>query len=177
MAHGNSERLADLIGDILDLERIESGRLRLEMQALDIAPLLAQAAELNAAYAERYQAFIEVRAGEALPANADPHRLLQVLANLISNAAKFSPSGGRILLHGYREHGCVVLSVTDQGPGIAAEFLGRLFGKFEQADRDKPGTGLGLAISKALVEKMGGRIRCESEPGRGATFFVELVSP
>jgi PAS domain S-box-containing protein len=174
IAHGNSERLAALIGDILDLERIESGGLRLEMQALDVAPLVRQAAELNAAYAQRYKASVEVRAGEALPARADPHRLLQVLANLISNAAKFSPPGGRILLYGYREPGRVVVSVSDQGPGIPPEFLGRLFGRFEQADGRKPGTGLGLAISKALVEKMGGRIRCESEPGRGATFFVEL---
>jgi PAS domain S-box-containing protein len=174
MAHGNSERLAELISDILDLERIESGSLRLEMQQLDVAPLVRQAAELNAAYAKRYSAFIEVRADEELVTHADPRRLLQVLANLISNAAKFSPPAGRILLCGYCEPARVVISVTDQGPGIAAEFLGRLFGKFEQSSADKPGTGLGLAISKALVERMGGGIRCESEPGRGATFFVEL---
>ncbi|HET7669809.1 MAG TPA: PAS domain S-box protein [Burkholderiales bacterium] len=178
MAHANSERLAELISDLLDLEGVESGRMRLEMQAVEVGALLRQSAELNQAYAERHQARIEVRppAGE-LAASADPRRLSQVLSNLISNAAKFSPPGGRILLTAYREPGSVTLAVSDQGPGIPEEFRARLFGKFEQADPAKPGTGLGLAICKAIVERMGGAIRCESEPGRGATFLVELREP
>ena len=106
---------------------------------------------------------------------ADRKRLQQIVANFISNAAKFSPKDGEIRIAARRTpEGRVALSVADQGPGIPDEFKTRIFGKFEQAKHDKGGTGLGLAICKALVERMGGRIGCDSAPGKGATFFVEL---
>src|SRR5205085_1551122 len=105
----------------------------------------------------------------------DRKRLQQVIANLVSNAAKFSPAGGEIRIAALAgDPGRVVLSVSDQGPGVPEEFKQRMFGRFEQAEHEKGGTGLGLAISKALVERMGGRIWCESTPGRGATVLVEL---
>ncbi|HTM60078.1 MAG TPA: ATP-binding protein, partial [Burkholderiales bacterium] len=105
----------------------------------------------------------------------DRKRLQQIVANFISNAAKFSPKDGEIHLAARRSpEGRVVLSVADQGPGVPEEFKARIFGRFEQAKHDKGGTGLGLAICKVLVERMGGRIWCESVPAKGATFFVEL---
>jgi PAS domain S-box-containing protein len=175
LAHGNGERLADLISDILDLERIESGRLHLEIEKVAVHPVLEQVAELNSAYVARHKARIEVRApAEGLAVSADRDRLVQVLTNLVSNAAKFSPEGGAIRLQAAAKRDRVVLSVSDEGPGIPDEFRARLFGKFEQADHDKAGTGLGLAISKAMVEKMGGHIACISAPGQGATFTLDL---
>ena len=175
LAHANGERLAALVNDLLDLERVESGRLRLELEDLDAGAMLQEAASLDTAYAERFNARVRVDAEAGLRITADRRRLLQVLSNLISNAAKFSPAGGEVTLRarGVENHR-VVLSVSDQGPGIPQDFKARLFGKFEQADPDKPGTGLGLAICKSLVERMGGRIWCESEPGKGATFLAEL---
>ena len=176
IAYGNSERLQALIDDILDLEQVESGRLRLVLGPTAAGEVLAKAATLNAPYAERYGARIVATPPPAeLHAMADEARLLQVLTNLISNAAKHSPRGGVITLSATRNGQRVVFSVADQGPGIPDEFKARIFGKFEQADGGKPGTGLGLAISKALVEKMGGEIRFESERGRGAVFSVELL--
>jgi PAS domain S-box-containing protein len=174
MAHANSERLSELIGDLLDLERVESGRLKLDLERVDAGALLAEAAELNAPYAARFGARMGLRAEPGLQVTADRKRLLQVLTNLISNAAKFSPPGGEIALAAAGQGNRVVLSVSDKGPGVPEAFRARLFGKFEQADHDKAGTGLGLAICKSLVERMGGRIWCESEPGRGATFLAEL---
>ncbi len=174
MAHANSERLAELIGDLLDLERAESERLHLELERLDAAKLLEEAASLNASYAARFRAHIGVVAPDRLEVTADRRRLLQVLTNFISNAAKFSPRGGEIGLAARAQGDRVVFSVADQGPGVPDEFKARLFGKFEQAAHGKAGTGLGLAICKSLVERMGGRIWCESESGKGATFFAEL---
>jgi PAS domain S-box-containing protein len=176
IAHGNSERLSRLIDDILDLEQVESGRMRLSMQAIPAAEVLATTVQLNSAYAEQYAARLVPQAVPAeVRVNADRDRLLQVLANLVSNAAKHSPPGGAITLGVEHDAHRVVFSVADQGPGIPAQFQPRLFGKFEQADPSKTGTGLGLAIAKAMVEKMGGSIRFSSPPGRGATFYVELA--
>jgi len=174
MAHANGERLNDLINDVLDLERAESGRLRLELEPVDVGALLEEAAALNAPYAEKYSAQLRVDAPKGVSATADRKRLQQIVANLVSNAAKFSPKEGEIRIAARADQNRVLLSVTDQGPGIPDEFKARIFGKFEQARHDKGGTGLGLAICKALVERMGGRIWCENAPDRGAVFLVEL---
>ena len=175
MAHANGERLNELINDVLDLERAESGRLRLELEPIDVGALLEEAATLNASYAEKYSAQLRVEAPTGLSAVADRKRLQQIVANFVSNAAKFSPKNGEIRLAARRTpEGRAVVSVADQGPGVPEEFKTRIFGRFEQAKHDKGGTGLGLAICKVLVERMGGRIWCESTPGKGATFFVEL---
>jgi PAS domain S-box-containing protein len=175
IAYGNSERLQALIDDILDLERVETGRLRLELGPISVGQLLTKSAALNAPYAERFGARIATAAVPAeLRVRADEARLLQILANLISNAAKHSPVDGEIRLAAQRKGDRVVLSVADRGEGIPEEFKSRIFGKFEQADGGRAGTGLGLAISKALVERMGGEIRFDSEPRRGTIFYVEL---
>ena len=175
MAHANGERLAELINDVLDLERAESGRLQLKLEPVDVALALQEAATLNASYVERFKAHLSTEAAGGLTVTADRKRLQQVIANLVSNAAKFSPEGGEIRIAARRNRdGRVALSVTDQGPGVPEDFKDRMFEKFEQAQHDKGGTGLGLAICKALVERMGGRIWCESAPGQGATVLFEL---
>jgi PAS domain S-box-containing protein len=175
IAYANTERLADLVNDILDIERIEAGGVELSLRAVPLGELLERAFELNAGYAERFGARFELElAPKGLSVRADRDRLMQVLTNLLSNAAKHSPRGAAVTVKVEERGAAARLSVIDRGPGIAAEFRARLFGKFEQADRSRGGTGLGLAISKALIERMDGRIGCESEPGRGSTFWIEL---
>ena len=175
MAHANGERLAELINDVLDLERAESGRLQLKLEPVELARALQEAATLNASYVERFKAHLRTEVPAGLSVTADRKRLQQVIANLVSNAAKFSPEGGEIRVAARPSRdGRVALSVTDQGPGVPADFQDRMFERFEQAEHDKGGTGLGLAICKALVERMGGRIWCESAPGQGTTMLFEL---
>ena len=175
IAYANSERLAELVNDILDMERIEAGRMPMRLETVETGALIARAIELNAAYGERHGVrFALVAGGSAASVRADPDRLMQVLTNLLSNAAKYSPAGGEVAIATADAGRHLRISVTDRGPGVPADFRARLFGKFEQADRAHGGTGLGLAISKALVERMDGRIGCDSEPGRGACFWVEI---
>jgi PAS domain S-box-containing protein len=175
MASLNGDRLVELINDILDLEKTESGRMRLKLQRVEVRAMLEEAAVLNTGYAQRYGVRYRVVPCEAsLAVLADPDRLLQILTNFLSNAAKFSPRGGEVVISAAARDDRVLLSVSDSGPGIAPEFRARLFGKFEQADPSRGGSGLGLALCKAMCEKMGGRIGCDSEPGRGARFFVDL---
>jgi signal transduction histidine kinase len=174
IAYANSERLAALVNDILDIERIEAGRMELDIESVDAGALLERALELNAAYAERLGVRFVLAGGTATAVRADSARLMQVITNLLSNAAKHSPRGADVRVACADAGRMLRISVADSGPGIPAEFRARLFGKFEQADSAQGGTGLGLAISKALVERMEGRIGCDSEPGQGATFWIEL---
>jgi len=178
MAQQNSDRLAVLINDILDLEKIEAGRMDFKVGPVAVLPLLGRAVELNAPYAGKFGVRFELgRVPEATVA-ADEDRVLQVLTNLMSNAVKFSPSGSAVTVSAELREGKVRISVADQGAGVPEEFRGRIFDKFAQADgsdtRAKSGTGLGLSISRAIVEKLGGKIGYESVPGRGATFYFEL---
>lgn len=174
----NSDRLVALVNDLLDMERIDSGRLEVQAERVELEPLLQEAVRLHAAYAERlgvrYVATSEPQAAVV----ADRERCMQVLANLLSNAAKFSPPGSEVRIEACRQAGVVRISVIDRGRGIAPEFRARIFEKFAQAEsgdaRRKGGSGLGLAITKGLVEAMGGRIGFDSESGRGTTFWVEL---
>ncbi|HVY04415.1 MAG TPA: ATP-binding protein [Burkholderiales bacterium] len=179
LAYQNSERLRDLINNILDIEKMESGALRYAPEVVDVVDVLRRAAELNQPYA----ATLSVRILADLPeksmhVHVDPARLMQVLTNLLSNAAKFSPGGENVMLSCRDDGNSVRIEVRDRGPGIPQEFRSRIFGKFAQADssdtRQKGGAGLGLSITRALVEKMNGRVDYESNPGEGATFFVDL---
>jgi PAS domain S-box-containing protein len=179
MAYENTERLTALVSDILDLERLESGRTDFRIVPVAVAPFLARALALNAAYADRHGVRFALGAvPEQAHVAADPDRLMQVMTNLLSNAAKFSPRGAEVTVTAHPSAGAVRLEVIDRGRGIPAEFRSSIFGKFAQADgsdsRQKGGTGLGLAIAKAMIERMSGRIGYESEVGRGTTFFVEL---
>ena len=178
MAYQNSERLTALVNDILDLEKVESGKLELHVEPVALAPFLTRTLALNAAYAEKYgTAFKLVAAPAAVDVLADPERLMQVLTNLLSNAAKHSPAGEPVLVRTSPANGRMRIEVIDRGPGIPEEFRSRIFQKFAQADAPdgnvKGGTGLGLAISKAITEAMGGTIGYESS-GAGTIFYVEI---
>ena len=178
IASENSDRLAALVNDLLDMDRLESGSMDFDIGEVDAHALVGQAVSLNTAYAERLGVRLAGEANPGLRVLADHDRLIQVLTNLLSNAAKFSPQGATVLVRAKAVPGGVRFEVEDRGRGIPEEFRGRIFGKFAQADssdsRLKGGTGLGLAISKALVERMQGRIGFDSEPGRGTTFWLEL---
>jgi PAS domain S-box-containing protein len=179
IAYRNTDRLTLLINDILDIEKIEAGQAHLELRTLELAPILEQALEANAGYAASCE--VQLHLSRPVPraiVNVDANRLLQVMANLLSNAAKFSPGGSTVDVSVSVRQSVVRVCVRDDGPGIAPEFHAQIFQKFSQADgsdsRSKPGTGLGLAISRALIERMNGTIDFESQPGCGALFFFEL---
>lgn len=183
IANRNSKRLGGLINDLLDIEKIAAGKAHFDMQTRTILPILEQSVEENRNYgAERNVklALTSDLAGAGAGARVDKQRLEQILANLLSNAVKFSPDGGTVTVGATSKNADIVVSVTDQGPGIPEEFHNRIFQKFAQADssdtRQKDGTGLGLAITRELVERMGGTIDFESAEGKGTHFFFTLPS-
>ncbi len=179
IANNNCERLIRLINDILDVEKIESGQMRLNPQVVDIKQLVQQALAANEGFAGQHRVTVLLQApDEPLPVRIDSDCLTQVLTNLLSNAVKFSPPEGAVEVRVSRVAQQVRVEVADHGPGIPEEFRSRIFQKFSQADssdtRQKGGTGLGLNISRALVEQMGGQIGFSSEAGAGTTFFFEI---
>ena len=179
IAHKNSERLILLVNDILDMEKIEAGKMEFDMQLVTLMPLLTQALDGNRAYGEQFKVSYELES--SLPdvmIKADANRLMQVFANLLSNAAKFSPAGGKVSVSVEQIDKRVRISVKDNGSGIPDEFKGQIFQKFAQADasdtKKKGGTGLGLSITKAIIEQMGGSIGFTSQLNVLTTFFVEF---
>jgi PAS domain S-box-containing protein len=179
VAERNGQRLLDLINDILDIEKIESGKLTMEPELLTLDELVGESLVLNKGFAERFQVRYEPR-GTLLPVQvkADRKRLLQVMTNLLSNAAKFSPAGEAVEVTMEDLGTRVRVGVHDHGPGIPENFRTRIFGRFAQADssatRQKGGTGLGLAICKRLIELMDGRIGFADRDGGGTVFYFEL---
>ncbi len=178
IAHKNSERLIRLVNDILDIDRIDSGRMHFDLRREALRPLLAHVVESNKAYGDKFGVSFVLEPGPEIWINVDASRLTQVIANLLSNAAKFSPPGGEVHITVAMADGRVRVRVIDQGAGIRPDFRDRIFTKFSQSDRaierKTGGAGLGLYISKQIVEYMDGRIGFDSEPGHGATFWVEL---
>jgi PAS domain S-box-containing protein len=176
----NSERLLRLINDILDMEKIESGKMEFDFEPLTVRSLIDAAVAENRAFLDQLKLGVEtVFNGEpGTTVRGDNGRLMQVLANLISNAAKYSPEGGVVTVGAEAGETSVRLWVKDRGPGIPESFHGRIFQKFSQADssdtRQKGGTGLGLSIAKAIVERHGGTIGFETAEGKGTTFIVDL---
>ncbi|HET7229259.1 MAG TPA: ATP-binding protein [Longimicrobium sp.] len=173
----NTDRLIRLINDILDIERIESGKVAMEPGPVNVAELVQGAAEVMLPMAERAGVELYVWA-EPMRLIADADRILQVLTNLVSNAIKFSPQGTAVQLTVEPEGGEAVFRVADQGRGIPHDRLESIFERFQQVDssdsRQKGGTGLGLAICRSIVGQHGGRIWAESEPGQGSTFIFTL---
>lgn len=179
IAYKNSQRLTHLINDLLDMEKMVAGKMNFDLQTQALMPLLAQSIESTRNYAQQYQVTLALQAPvDGVQVRVDGSRLQQVLSNFLSNAAKFSPRGGQVDIRVHMRDGVVRVTVIDHGPGIPAEFKGRIFQKFSQADssdtRTKGGTGLGLAISKELIERMDGQVGFESEKGQGARFYFEL---
>lgn len=175
----NSRRLSFLINDLLDMEKLLAGKLQFDRHVQPVMPLIEQSLTDNQAYAAQFGVRYTLGARvEDVQVDVDAQRLQQVMANLLSNAAKFSPAGSEVTVDVLRNGGALRVQVTDRGPGVPLEFQARIFQKFSQADssdsRQKGGTGLGLAISRELIERMGGRMGFESQPGKGARFFFEL---
>ena len=171
--------LLALIDDVLDIARIEAGRLQLALQPVSLALLVNDVLGLMQPLAQARGARLQQRLDPAgLPdlVWADPTRLRQVLLNLLSNAIKFNREGGRVTVHGHIDAGRVHLVVADQGPGILPEQLGRLFQPFERLGQDGAvdGTGIGLALSRSLVQLMHGEIGVRSQPGQGSEFWLQL---
>ena len=179
IAQSNSSRLHELINDLLDMEKLMAGKMRYDIREQPIWPLLEDAITHNQPYADQYQVALEL-VGHPVEVNVafDSQRLAQILANLISNAVKFSSPGSVVTLKASVDHDWLRVSVRDRGIGIKDEFKSRIFSRFSQADagdaRQKGGTGLGLAICKELIEAMSGSIGYESQEHLGSTFWFEL---
>lgn len=179
IALSNTERLVRLINDILDIEKMQSGNVDFRLRSTELAPALRALVAANEPFAVAHRVTLllpdEIPPGEVL---VDPDRFAQVLTNLLSNAVKFSPPESTVDVGAERRGRTFRIHVRDRGPGVPAEFEGRVFQRFAQADasntRHRGGTGLGLAIAKELVERMRGTIGFEPAEGGGTTFFVEL---
>jgi PAS domain S-box-containing protein len=179
IAYNNSDRLVLLINDILDIQKFEAGRMDLNLKTIDPVELVKKSIEVNQGYSDEYKTpFVLKEANPGLLIEGDEGRLMQVLSNLLSNAAKFSPEGSTVELSVDKDDGMVLISVTDQGHGIAEENQDQIFEKFTQVDstdtRQIGGTGLGLSISKSIVEEHGGLMDFESKLDPGSTFFFTL---
>jgi DNA-binding response OmpR family regulator len=179
IGYRNCERLIVLVNDILDMEKLAANRMVFEPRIGNLISLVRQALEANAPYAQKFGVTFELHAiDEAAGVFLDQNRFGQVIANLLSNAAKFSPAAGCVDVTVRRIDDRARIEVQDYGPGIPEEFKPRIFGRFMQADssvtRAKGGTGLGLHITREMVERMGGWIGFESVAGQGATFWVEF---
>jgi signal transduction histidine kinase len=177
-----SRFMLNLINDLQDVSRIEAGRLDLKVRPGDWEEFVRRNAGLNAALAARRGIAIAVEAGEGpLVLPFDANRMEQVLNNLVGNAVKFSPQGGRVTVRVELQGERVRTSVVDAGPGIPAGERGALFTPFHRGSAPLPpgerSTGLGLAIARRIVEAHGGEIGVESEVGKGSTFFFTLPAP
>jgi len=179
IANKNTERLLLRINDILAIEKIESGKMVYHYKLLNLQEFLEAAIQANYAYGEQFGVkFVITQCPDTIQIYADEDRLMQVMNNLLSNAAKFSLPGASVELSAVRRAHKVRISITDNGKGIPQNFQKHIFEKFAQADasdtRVLGGTGLGLSISKAIVEQHGGRIDFISRVNIGTTFFFDL---
>jgi two-component system phosphate regulon sensor histidine kinase PhoR len=171
------DSLSQIVSELLELSRIESGRVPLTVRPTQVAKIIAPAVERLRLQAERAGIVVSVDCPDDLPLIlADPSRLEQVIVNLLHNAIKFTPSGGRIDVNAHLAPDAIVFSVHDTGIGIAEDDLPRIFERFFKADRARSGggTGLGLAIARHLVEAHGGKIWVESVEGKGSTFSFSI---
>ena len=180
--HGAGEHLLQLINDILDLAKVESGRLELQISSIDLAVQLPNSLSMIKEKAHKHGIKLDLRISDELQeirVPADEVKFKQIMFNLLSNAVKFTPDGGSVTVEARLESGYVVVSVSDTGIGIRSEDREKIFGAFEQVDsshaRRQQGTGLGLALTRRLAELHGGRILVESPGlGKGSTFEVVL---
>jgi signal transduction histidine kinase len=179
MMERNTQNLIELVNDLLDASKLESGTMRLDVASIELRGLIEEMREQMQPLAAEKEITLEERMPEDLPQlRADRAKLRRVLVNLLSNALKFTPKGGRIIVGAAREGSFVRVSVSDTGVGIAVEDLRDIFDKYAQArsraTRSEKGTGLGLYITRQLVELHGGKIGVQSEPGKGSTFYFTI---
>jgi signal transduction histidine kinase len=172
----DAERLNRMINDMLDLDRIESGRLTLRIEPVNVNVALHGAVERAHASSERHQFATDFDSTEPI-VQCDADRLTQIISNLLTNAVKYSPDGGVIEVTSRVKEGFVEVSVRDHGVGIAPEFVKRLFSRYERYEKTSGkviGTGLGLAIARQIVEMQGGRIWVDTTVGAGSDFHFTL---
>ncbi|WP_272011345.1 ATP-binding protein [Roseovarius sp. ZX-A-9] len=179
IAHRNADRLAIIVNDILDLEKIAAGRMEFDFQPSDLCSLITDAVQINSGFGKRFDVTVRAEGlDEPAYAKIDTNRMLQVLTNLLSNAAKFSRPGGEVVVSLDREEDHYWINVRDFGVGIAKADIDKIFDRFRQADnhseRSGKGTGLGLSIVKVIMEQHGGKVIVTSEPGIGSTFSLRL---
>ena len=177
VANRNVERMSNLVNDLLDVEKIQSGLMTLDKQAFELADCFTAARELAGAFAEEQGVKIEVKDTD-LMVSADQDRVTRVVANLIANAVKFSPPDGTVTVAANRDGAWIYTEVTDQGPGIPPDQIEHIFERFRQVDsgatKGKGGSGLGLTICQAIVELHGGKIWAENLPRSGSRFIFSL---
>jgi PAS domain S-box-containing protein len=179
IAHASCQRLVRLVNDLLDIQKLESGRAVFNPERVDVRSLIENTIDSVGGLAEQHGVRVRLDAtsddGEV---RADPDRLTQVVTNLLSNAIKFSPPDADVLVAVERRADSIYISVRDRGPGIPDEFRARIFDRFAQADstntRRNSGTGLGLSIVKEIVTRLGGQVGFADAPGTGSIFYVEL---
>ncbi len=179
ISNRNVERLLTLINDILDVSKLESGEINFVMEKVEIKPFIKNITEMNQEYAKKYNTIFKcINCNNDVSVNVDRDRLEQVMSNLLSNAAKYSPENVPVEIFTAVNDGVIRVSVKDYGPGIAEDFQDTLFEKFTQSDsgdtRQVGGTGLGLNISKMIIEKLGGKLGFETTIGKETTFYFEL---
>lgn len=179
IAHANSQRLIRLVNSILDIDKIESGKVVFVLRRVEVRSVIEQAIEANRSFAEASAIRLEFDGASAIGAiSADPDWLVQVVVNLLSNAIKFSPPGSEVLVTTERRGGQVRIKVHDHGRGIPEDFKQRVFEKFATADntdaRREGGPGLGLSIVKQIVTRLGGEVGFTDAPGGGTIFHVDL---
>jgi len=177
----STNRLARFIDDLLDISKIESGKMQVLKEQFDILSTVVEVIQLMKPQADAKKIALNVASQAAIPQiQADPERIKQVLTNLLSNSIKFTQEKGKIVIKIEEKQGVLELGVIDDGPGIPGEYHEKVFEKFEQVKgtsekiAGQKGTGLGLPIVKAIIEMHGGKIRVESEPGKGAAFIFTL---
>jgi signal transduction histidine kinase len=175
----NVERMAVLVSDLSDISRIESGQLKVDVRSLDLRALLPDALSGLRGQLENKEQVLALDMSPDLPAvRSDEARLIQIIANLVSNAHKYSPRGAAITLSARPEAGQVRIAVADTGYGISPADQARLFNQFFRSDeptiREQTGWGLGLHITRRLIELLGGQITVQSEPGKGSTFSFTM---
>jgi heavy metal sensor kinase len=171
-----SERIIAMLDTLMDISEAETGTMRLDISNVSVVDIVGEAVELyeNVAEDKRIEVSTQVEAGLTVP--ADPMRVRQVLANLVDNAMKYTPSGGRVAVSAYREGGVVRLDVSDSGIGIASHDLPHIWDRLYRGDQSRAerGLGLGLSLVRAIVVAHGGTVDVTAEPGRGSTFTVRL---
>jgi PAS domain S-box-containing protein len=179
MAHNNSTRLSLLVNDILDIERIESGKMPFSLRRVDAKRVVEQAIEANRNLEQKFDVSVQLRTDVAeAPVHSDPERLTQVVANLLSNAVKFSPKGEEVIVSIEIQDDHVRIAVRDHGPGVPDEYKTLIFNKFVQVEatnsRLKGGNGLGLSIVRETMIKLGGNVGHTPAPSGGSVFYIDL---